>query len=160
MKKTTTRSKVQAEPVLTEPAVLKATDPKVFARGEDYFEQGAIIKPTRIGQVLTARCQGSEVRPYQVRVVFGKKKVTEAICTCPYDFGGYCKHLVALLLTHIRAPELIDDKPTVEAVLADRERADLIALIAQMVDYNADLYGLIDGNGLPEDDEEEFDDEW
>lgn len=160
-KKTIHRSKIQSDPPITENDLLKAADEKVFARGENYFESGAIVKPVRIGNVLVARCHGSDYQPYRVKVVFGKKKVTEAMCTCPYDFGGYCKHIVALLLTHIRAPELIEVKPAVKEALADWERDDLVIIIAQMVDYNPDLYGLLDGSGLPEDDEDdEFAEDW
>jgi uncharacterized Zn finger protein len=160
VKKTTRRPKIQPDPPLDENDLLKSTDQKVFDRGEDYFENGAIVRPTRIGKTLTARCRGSDYQPYRVKVVFSKKKVTEALCTCPYEFGGYCKHIVALLLTHIRAPEVIEIKPTVEEALVDREHDELVAIVTQAVEYNPDLYGLIDGSGLPEDDEDESAEDW
>ncbi len=83
------------------------------------------------------------------------------MCDCPYDWGGYCKHIVALLLTHVRAPETIEVKPTVEERLAESEREDIIAMIAQMVDHYPELYGIVDGSGISaEEDEDYYDDEW
>jgi len=32
-------------------------------------------------------------------------------CTCHYDWGGYCKHIVAVLLTFIRDRAEIADRP-------------------------------------------------
>jgi len=32
-------------------------------------------------------------------------RVRAASCNCDYDFGGHCKHIVALLLTYARDPE-------------------------------------------------------
>ncbi|MBK6328949.1 MAG: SWIM zinc finger family protein [Chloroflexi bacterium] len=34
----------------------------------------------------------------------------ETSCTCPYEQGGICKHIVATLLTAIRQPETITEK--------------------------------------------------
>lgn len=160
----TTRLKskrARPDPPIAETAIKRQTDAKVFERGEDYFANGMIVGAVRIGQTLTARCRGGDVEPYRLKVVFGKQRVTEAICTCPYDWGGYCKHIVALLLTHVRAPEKILTKAAVKAALADRKRDDLIMLITQMIDYEPDLYGLIDGSGLPAPGEfDAADEEW
>jgi uncharacterized Zn finger protein len=159
----TARQSVKSDPPISEDSVKRKTDAEVFERGEGYFEDGAIINPVRIGNTLSARCQGSGPAPYRVRVTFSKKGVTDALCNCPYDWGGYCKHSVALLLTHIRAPKKIKVKPPVEELLAKKKPAELSALIVEMVDVSPDLYGLVDGSGLPEEDEYDegdYYDEW
>jgi uncharacterized Zn finger protein len=152
------------EPPISEGSVKRMTSAEVFGRGEDYFENGAIVNPVRIGNILSARCHGSGPAPYRVRVTFDKRGVADATCNCPYDWGGYCKHIVALLLTHIRAPKKIKVKPPVEELLAGKKQAELNAIIAQMVEVYPDLYGLVDGSGLPEDDEYDegdfYDNEW
>jgi uncharacterized Zn finger protein len=158
-----TFKKTKLDPPITEADIQHMAEEKVFDRGESYFEGGAIIKPTRIGNTLLARCHGSDYAPYRVKVVFDKKKVVEATCTCPYDWGGYCKHIVALLLTHIRAPEMIEVKPIVEELLVESDRNDLIAMITEMVDLYPELYGVVDGSGLDEEEEDDLydeDDEW
>ena len=40
--------------------------------------------------------QGSKRKPYTIEVLFRKDKVSTS-CSCPYDFGGLCKHEVAAL---------------------------------------------------------------
>ncbi len=39
--------------------------------------------------------QGSDYNPYEIRVLTGKQITTK--CTCPYAYGGLCKHEVAAL---------------------------------------------------------------
>lgn len=151
-----TRQGTKSEPPISEGSIKRLAEAQVFERGEDYFEGGAIIRPTRMGNVLVARCHGSGYLPYRVKVVFSKRGIDEAACNCPYEFGGICKHVVALLLTHVRAPETIEEKPPVEAVLAESERDDIIAIVARMVDRYPELYGLVDGSGIPEEEEDEY----
>ena len=40
--------------------------------------------------------QGSEIEPYRIQV-FQNIKTVVSTCSCPYDFGGLCKHQVAAL---------------------------------------------------------------
>jgi len=44
---------------------------------------------------ITAKVRGT--RRYTVKIEFTPEKVTRASCTCPYDHGGYCKHVVNVL---------------------------------------------------------------
>ena len=161
------RKSAKSDPPISEASIKRMTDPEVFERGEGYFGDGAIIKPIRIGNTLVARCHGSGYVPYRVRATFDKKGVVDAACNCPYEWGGYCKHIVALLLTHVRAPKKIEVKPPVEVLLAESERDEIIAIVAQMVDRYPELYGIVDGSGIPEEEDDEDDyseddygDEW
>lgn len=71
-------------------------DNRVLERGESYFNHGAVYPNITIelGNI-EAEVDGSEdyeVSLEQVEMnVFGH-------CSCPYSFGGICKHLVAVLL--------------------------------------------------------------
>ncbi len=40
--------------------------------------------------------QGSASKPYKTEICLWKNKITSS-CTCPYDYGGLCKHEVAAL---------------------------------------------------------------
>src|SRR5699024_2286131 len=35
---------------------------------------------------------------YHVRIQYNSEEVVDAKCTCPYDFGGICKHIVHALV--------------------------------------------------------------
>lgn len=59
-------------PRLTEEDVRRMTDGRSFARGEDYYESGAIIEPVRQGMEWRAECQGSQYEPYQVSVTLNE----------------------------------------------------------------------------------------
>ena len=155
------RTSVRPEPPISEASIKRLADSQVFERGEDYYESGAIIRPVRMGDVLVARCLGSGMAPYRVKVVFSKRGVAETECDCLYDWGGACKHIVALLLTHVRAPETIEVKPPVETLLAESGHDEMVAMVVQMVDRYPELYGIVDGSGIPEADEDGYNaDEW
>ncbi|MBC7336147.1 MAG: SWIM zinc finger family protein, partial [Clostridia bacterium] len=65
-----------------------------------------------------------------------------ASCTCPR--GGFCKHIVALLLAYIHEPETFREVPPLEALLAALTREDLEALIANMVQREPSLLALVE----------------
>jgi len=101
-----------------------------FARGESYYHSGAIFDTVRRGSELEGRCEGSDYAPYHIRVVLdGAGNIDTASCTCPYDWGGDCKHIVALLLTFLHEPESFEARAPVQDTLAARSKEDLIALI-------------------------------
>jgi uncharacterized Zn finger protein len=120
-------------PRLTEAQVRALATGKSFERGEDYFREGAVLEPSRQGAELRAECAGTDEEPYQVCAVLGEGGVAETSCTCPYDWGGACKHVVALLLTYVRRPQSFRVVPPLESLLAERSRAELVELIGEMV---------------------------
>ncbi|MEM7375002.1 MAG: SWIM zinc finger family protein [Bacteroidota bacterium] len=63
-----------------------------FQRGEDYFESGLVSKLIKKGHEYEGEVEGS--RKYRQHI--NTKNGFEGSCTCPYDFGGICKHLVAV----------------------------------------------------------------
>jgi uncharacterized Zn finger protein len=116
-----------------------------FARGESYYHSGAIFDTVRRGTELEGRCEGSDYAPYHIRVVLDEAgNIDAASCTCPYDWGGDCKHIVALLLTYLHEPESFEARAPVQDTLSARSKQDLIALIRQMVEQYPDLQAFID----------------
>ncbi len=125
--------------------IRRRATPQSFARGEDYYHNGAIFDAVKRGDELEARCQGSDYTPYHIRVVLDKAGNIEAtFCTCPYDWGGDCKHIVALLLTYLYKPETFEERAPVQDTLLERSKEQLITLIRQMVAHHPDLQALID----------------
>ncbi len=35
----------------------------------------------------------------------GEAGIANASCSCPYAYGGYCKHIIVLLLTYTHHPK-------------------------------------------------------
>lgn len=55
----------------------------------------------RQGETLTGQIRGSKLYTVEATVDSG---AIHAVCSCPYDWGGYCKHIGALLLKWIYEP--------------------------------------------------------
>lgn len=66
-----------------------------FERGIEYFHQGSVRDLEQFGNRITSVVEGTS--DYEVTIRMDKEDI-EASCTCPYDWGGYCKHIVATLL--------------------------------------------------------------
>ncbi len=109
-------------PHLSETTLRRQATAQSFQRGEAYFQSGAVGHLQQRGNTLQAEVEGSEVEPYTVCLTFDDSGVTDADCSCPYDFGGWCKHIVATALACLREPESIEERPTLESLL---ERLDL-----------------------------------
>ena len=76
--------------------VLKASS---LRRARGYLTR--VKKAVRAGQRLSAEVKGS--RNYQVEIEVGPEAIS-AHCSCPYDWGGFCKHIGAVLLKWIQSP--------------------------------------------------------
>lgn len=73
---------------------------------------------TRQGQTLRAEVTGSRI--YQVEIDVEPGGV-HAACSCPYDWGGYCKHITAVLLKWLSAPKDFVVKTAVSHPTTDLE---------------------------------------
>jgi hypothetical protein len=65
-----------------------------YERGLEYYKGGRVNKVEFIGDKLKAIVAGT----YNYEVTVKLDKGIKASCTCPYDWGGYCKHIVATLM--------------------------------------------------------------
>ena len=131
-------------PQLTEATIHEYTSPQSYARGLDYFERGAVLSVIRRGDELLAEVEGSQYMPYRVRISFDEAGIRDAMCSCPYDWGGWCKHIVAALLTCIHTPETIEERPPLEALLADLNRDQLRALVLKLIEQRPDLVDAVE----------------
>jgi len=75
---------------------------KIYARGEEYYEQGCVHLLYHSASTATAEVQGTH--PYRAELKLTAKEL-KADCTCPAisDYG-FCKHAVALGLFLLNAP--------------------------------------------------------
>ncbi len=74
-------------------------EPKIFDRALDYYHNNAIRYISVKDNEIHASVEGSGAEPYK-QIIKGSVSgiITSASCTCPYDMGGYCKHIIAVLL--------------------------------------------------------------
>ena len=120
-------------PDITEDQIKDRCTKQVFSRGEDYFYNEAIENPIFHDGTLSANCHGSEFTPYSVSVALTPTGIADAECSCPYDWGGDCKHIVALLLTYVHEREAIRSiEPTLTAI-AEKPRATLLSIISELL---------------------------
>jgi len=76
--------------------------------------------------------QGSEGAPYHVRIPLAEGERGEAFCTCPYEWGGWCKHAVAVALYAADDPEGLDVRPPLAETLAAQKPAALRGLLLSL----------------------------
>ena len=119
-------------PKLSEATIRRHTTVQSFDRGQSYFQAGSVASLIERGNVLSASVEGSEAEPYRIQFHFDKGGITSAICTCPYDFEGWCKHIVATLLTCLHQPDQIEQRPELAKLLAPLSREQLQTIVQSL----------------------------
>lgn len=77
----------------------KEIDPTILRRGRDYFNSKRV---TKITQNKDGRYEATVkgTKNYKVYVrIDENENITFTDCTCPYNYGQYCKHVAAVLYT-------------------------------------------------------------
>ncbi len=121
-------------PPLSESLIRQGASSQSFLRGRDYYDSGAVLSVQRRGDQLLAEVEGSGYEPYQVRVSLDDEGIAGADCSCPYDWGGYCKHIVAALLSYLHRPDDVEERPTLADLLAELDRDLLLQLLLELGD--------------------------
>jgi uncharacterized Zn finger protein len=129
---------------LTESIIRAGADEKSFERGEALYHDGAISNTCILDNILTGDCAGTLAPFYQVRVELDNAGVRSAGCTCPYEYGGYCKHVVALLLAYVHHPEQFIARQGLPDLLAGFSQGELIELIGHLANEHPELYNWIE----------------
>jgi uncharacterized Zn finger protein len=119
-------------PHLSEVTIRHHATAQSFERGEDYYQNGAVVSLVQRGDRLTANVEGSEYEPYRIGIQFDTGGVTHATCTCPYDYEGWCKHIVATLLACTHNPEQIERRPTLAELLKPLNQEQLRYVLEAM----------------------------
>src|SRR5437868_6628493 len=131
-------------PRLTEAQVRGLATDKSFARGKDYYLDGAVSETVRQGLELRGECTGSEYEPYEISVTLAARGIADTSCTCPYEYGGICKHTVALLLTYVHQPQAFRSIAPVAEMLKHRSKEELLAIIDAMLQQDPKLLELVE----------------
>lgn len=131
-------------PNLTPDTLQRHTTDQSYSRGEDYCRSGAVVSITQRQQTLEAEVEGNEVRPYRVVIDVDGGGVTQASCSCAYSFNGWCKHIVATLLTCIQQPEVIEQCPSLTDLLAPLTLVQTQDLVQRLVADQPELIEVVD----------------
>lgn len=142
--KQTTQMQPQLPP-LSEAQIRQHANAESFTRGMSYYQRGAVGSLVLRGNQLQAEVEGSEYEPYRVTVSLDTGGVRAASCSCPYDWGGWCKHIVATLLAYAHAaPGTVDVRPPLTELLARLDRGQLEALLLYLAEQDPGIADRID----------------
>jgi len=130
-------------PKITESMIRAGANPESFRRGEEYHREGAISNTNIQGTLLSGECAGTYAPYYRVQVELDEAGIADASCTCLYEYGGYCKHIVALLVAYMRHPKSFTVRKAPEELLADLDHNDLTAILTKLIQEQPDLYDRI-----------------
>jgi uncharacterized Zn finger protein len=131
-------------PNVTEAIIRQQASADSYLRGREYYEQGAVLRVVRRGQQVQAEVEGSQYEPYRVQITYDAGGIAQAICSCPYDWGGWCKHIVATLLACVHDPAHIDERPSLQTLLAGLDGEQLQALLLRLVELQPELADVIE----------------
>jgi uncharacterized Zn finger protein len=128
-----------AERTVTPETIRALATAESFARGRRYLAFGAVSDLVRRGDRLTAAVEGSEFEPYQVSIRLHDGGVADAHCNCPYDWGGYCKHIVAVLLKFVDHKTRVVERKPIAELLAELGQTRLIELLEKRAESDPAL---------------------
>jgi len=132
-------------PALSESVIRQQASDESFRRGENYYRRGAVGSLVQRSNLLQAEIEGSQYEPYRVGITFDEGGITGAVCSCPYDWGGWCKHIVAALLACLDEPEKIEVRTNLDELLADLDREQLQSLLLHLATRDPSVADEIEG---------------
>lgn len=138
-------------PPITEATIRDLARSSSADRGQSYYERGAVGEVVRRGKNVRADVEGSQYQPYTVTIEFDDAGVARTECSCPYDHGGICKHRVAVLLTCLRDPERVDDRPPVSELVEGTGRERLEELLIELAENRPEIAEWIEPRLMPAD---------
>lgn len=131
-------------PDLSEALIQRYCSDESVRRGQEYHRQGCVASLIQRGQELRAEVAGSQFAPYSVRVVFDEAGIIDASCSCPYDWGGLCKHIIATLLASLHEPESVRELPALEDARSGLKWEELKYLLLKMAESYPSLVEIIE----------------
>lgn len=126
-------------PKITESIIRAGATPESFRRGEEYYRDGLVSNTVIQGTLLSGECAGTYAPYYRVQVELDEAGIAGASCTCLYEYGGYCKHIVALLLAYLHRPKSFAARKAPAELLADLDHDDLVAILTRLIQEQPEL---------------------
>ncbi|PAX56166.1 SWIM zinc finger family protein [Brunnivagina elsteri] len=131
-------------PQISEATIRHNSNASSYSRGQEYYSRGAVIDLKKRGNTIQAAVEGSEIKPYRVSINFDAGGVTSVDCDCAYNYDGWCKHIVATLLTCSRSSAIIEERPTIEQLLNSLDHLQTQRLVQELLQKNPELIDDVD----------------
>ena len=131
-------------PAINESSIRARASNQSFQRGETYLGEGVVGNVVWRGQehgILTAEVYGSDYDPYQVQITVHDNEIVEAGCSCPYDMGGDCKHIVATLLFVLRTPGEVKERQPIDTLFEGLSGEQLTWILRMLLEQQP---GIVD----------------
>lgn len=128
---------------VTEDLLRRSTDGNSYNQGQSYYRNDYIFETVLRGDTLSARSRGHSGGPYRIKVTLAPaggpadKAIVSYGCSCPR--GGFCKHIVATLLTWLHAPERFEARPDVVARLQTLSREELLNVLTGLLKQKPEM---------------------
>lgn len=129
---------------ITETLIRQESFDDVYERGERLYEAEEVWDLAWRGDRLEAKVSGNSAPSYQVGLDFSDDGAIVASCTCPYDWGGWCKHQVAAALTALHHSSDIPQRPSLKDLLKQLAPSQREPLIYYLVEQEPHLLELIE----------------
>ncbi|MGB1205038.1 MAG: SWIM zinc finger family protein [Chitinophagales bacterium] len=122
----------------------KEIESKIVKRGRSYFKNHYI---QNVLQVTHGRYSAvvSGTKNYSVSVRLNNSlEIVESSCSCPYDWGAYCKHEVAVFY-HIKENNTLSSNTEdsslriIKATLKRLKKKEIVDLILDLAERNKDF---------------------
>lgn len=126
-------------PKLSESIIRAGAEAQTYQRGYALWQEGAISNTAIQGNILTGECAGTSAPYYTLCIELDEGGIRSASCSCPYEFGGYCKHTVALLLAYVHEPKQFVKRKAPAELLAYLDRETLLALLTKLLHDRPEL---------------------
>ena len=124
---------------ITKADIKRLASDRSHDRGEEIYEDDNVSNVEKRSNILSAQVYGSHHEPYQVKVELDGDKIISTHCTCPYDWGGICKHTVATLLYYIQKPDQVMVRASMEELLKGLNETDLRHILINLLKSNPHL---------------------
>lgn len=113
-------------PKITLELLKELSTPESFLRGRNYFQDGYVSNLKTSDNKFTAIVNGSYEYEVKISENFGE---IDFLCTCPYDWGGICKHCVAVGLHILNNGEKIKKEKRTSKKKDKTEKIDILKVL-------------------------------
>lgn len=129
---------------ITDSDIKKLASDRSYERGLEIYEEDSVTKMEKRGNTLSGHVYGSAHEPYRVKVELDKDKIVSTYCTCPYDWGGICKHTVAVLFHYMQKPGQVVARASMDELLEGLNESELCHILMDLLELNPHLVDSIE----------------
>ncbi len=111
-----------------------------YKKGKDLYLGGNVKNVRFSGNTIYGRVQGSYL--YKTEITINSKEDYSFYCSCPYSYGGLCKHQIALGLYVLEHPEIFktDAKEEIKIFIENSDKQILTNFMVDSFFNNPKLF--------------------